>query len=82
MKIKYEDKPANWNMMFCLEEMVNLLEVNNTWYVDNLNEFVTAMFDAEPKVKDGFYIDAHSVRPYGEYHEIINRLLNLVVEQT
>tara|TARA_R100001443_G_scaffold112408_1_gene125948 strand:+ start:2554 stop:3381 length:828 start_codon:yes stop_codon:yes gene_type:complete len=36
----------------------------------------------EDKVKDGFYIDAHSVRPYGEYHEIINRLLNLVVEQT
>lgn len=56
-----EEKPSNYNMIFCLEEMINLLEVNDTWYVDNLNAFVNAMFDADPKVKDGFYNFVHRI---------------------
>tara|TARA_Y100000004_G_scaffold41301_1_gene44910 strand:- start:4550 stop:4837 length:288 start_codon:yes stop_codon:yes gene_type:complete len=50
---RYEDKPANWNMMFCMEQMLNLLHL--TGETENYNDFIIAMCNADEKARDGLY---------------------------
>tara|TARA_R100001198_G_scaffold84413_1_gene58291 strand:+ start:676 stop:963 length:288 start_codon:yes stop_codon:yes gene_type:complete len=52
MKI-YEDKPANWNMMFCMEQMENLLHISGE--TKNYNRFIIAMCNADEKARDGLF---------------------------
>mgnify|MGYP001196367212 CR=1 FL=1 len=50
---RYEDKPANWNMVFCMEQMMNLL--HGTSGTENYTEFINAMCNADEKARDGLY---------------------------
>ena len=53
MKNKYEDKPSNWNMVFCMEQMDNLF--HGTSRTKNSGEFIETMCNADEKARDGLF---------------------------
>ena len=83
MKNKYEDKPSNWNMVFCMEQMENLLHL--TGRTKNYDEFIKAMYNADEKARDGLFnfiyrVIQIKINRIESHREALNRIDDLRIE--
>lgn len=74
----YTDQHYLYNMVNKTNNINYKFPERNGGFVENRIDRVMWNYDVN-KLKDGYYIDCHSLRPYNQYSNEINKLIKLII---
>lgn len=74
----YTDQHHLYNMVNKTNNINYKFPERNGGFVENRIDRVMWNYDVN-KLKDGYYIDCHSLRPYNQYSNEINKLIKLII---